>query len=165
MATTAEERFMAQQGFASEEPARLRAHFRGLLFQPSIVGPLMVVAIIFQSRALFFALAAILAWNVIFPQWNPFERFFDWAVGRRRGLSKLEPAPAPRRFAQGMAAAFMLVAGVALSLGWRTAANVFEGFLVVAFTALLGGKVCVGAYVYQLLRGRRDFANATCPWS
>jgi hypothetical protein len=66
---------------------------------------------------------------------------------------------------QGMATAFMLVVGLALSFGWHATAYVFEGFLVVAFAALLGGKFCAGAYIYHVLRGRADFANATCPWS
>jgi hypothetical protein len=165
MATTVEDRFMRQQGFQQEEAGKLRTHFRALLLQPSIVGPAMVIAIILQSRALFFILAAILVWNVAFPRWNPFERFYDWAIGRKKGRATLEPAPAPRRFAQGMAAAFMLAVGLALSFGGRTTAYVFEVFLVVAFTALLGGKFCLGAYVYHLLRGRTDFASATCPWS
>jgi len=165
MARTAEEKFMQQQGFAGEAPARLVPHFRGLRFQPSIVGPLMLVAVIFQLRLLFFVLAAVLAWNVAFPQWNPFERFYDWAIGRRHGLAALEPAPGPRRFAQGMAAVFMLAAGIAISLAWRTTAYVFEAFLIVAFSALLGGKFCLGAYIYQVLRGRTSLANATCPWS
>jgi hypothetical protein len=165
MATTAVERFMRQQGFAAEEPTRLQSHFRALRFQPSILGPLMLLGIIFQSRTLFFVLAAVLAWNVLLPQWNPFERFYDWAIGRRRGLPRLLPAPAPRRLAQGMAAVFMLVTGLAFSFGRRTTAYVFEGLLVVAFTALLGGKFCLGAYVYHLLCGRTAFANATCPWS
>jgi hypothetical protein len=165
MATNAKQRFMQQQGFQQEEAGKLRTHFRALLFQPSIVGSTMVIAIILRSRALFFALGAILVWNVIFPQWNPFERFYDWAADRKKGQERLSPAPAPRRFAQGMAAAFMLAAGLALSFGWFTVAYVFEVFLVVAFTALLGGKFCLGAYVYHLLRGRADFARATCPWS
>ena len=54
MALSAEERFMQQQGFAPEESARLRWHFRALLFQPSIVGPSLLVAILLQSRILFF---------------------------------------------------------------------------------------------------------------
>ncbi len=165
MMTTAEQRFMRQQGFEQEEAGRLHAHFRSLLFQPSLVGPTMVIAIILQSRALFFVLAAILVWNVALPQWNPFERFYDWAIGRKKGQARLQSAPGPRRFAQGMAAAFMLAAGLALSFGWQTTAYVFEIFLVVAFTALLGGKFCLGAYLYHLLRGRADFAAATCPWS
>jgi hypothetical protein len=165
MASSAEERFMRQQGFAPEEPARLRWHFRALLFQPSIVGPSLVVAILVQSRILFFVLAAVLAWNAAFPRWNPFERFYDWTIGRRRGHPKLEPAPAPRRFMQGMAAALMVATGLALWLGWQTTAYVLEVFLVGAFALLLGGKFCLGAYLYHLLRGRADFANATCPWS
>ena len=60
MTTSIEERFMRQQGFAPENPARLRSHFRALLFQPFLVGPLMVIAVVFQSRGLFFALAAVL---------------------------------------------------------------------------------------------------------
>ena len=90
---------------------------------------------------------------MIFPRWNPFERFYDWAIGSWRKLGRLEPAPGPRRFARAMAAAFMLGAGLALTLGWGAVAYVLEGFLVVAFTALLGGKVCLGAYVYHLLQG------------
>jgi len=165
MASTTVERFMKQQGFRDEEPARSRWHFRALLFQPSIVGPLMVVAIILQSSALFFVLAAVLAWNVAIPTLNPFERFYDLAIGRRKGIPKIDPAPAPRRFAQGMAAIFMLVAGLALSFDWRVVAYVFEIGLVIAFTALLGGRFCLGAYLFHLIRGRTDFANATCPWS
>jgi hypothetical protein len=152
MATTAEERFMQEQDFGQEEAGRLRAHFRALLFQPSIVGPTMVIAIIFQSRALFFLLATILVWNVAFPRLNPFERFYDWVIGRKKGQEKLEPIPIPCRFAQGMAAAFMLAAGLALCLGGRPTAYVFEIFLVVAFTALVGGKFCLGANAFPLLR-------------
>jgi hypothetical protein len=159
------ERVIQQQGSAPEEPAILRWHFRALLFQPAIVGPSVVVATSLQARMLFFVLAALLAWNTVFPRWNPFERFYDWAVGRRRGLPRLEPAPVPRCFMQGMATAFMLVVGLALSLGWRTTAYVFEGFLIAAFAALRDGKFCAGAYIRRVLRGRVDFANATCPWS
>jgi len=165
MARTAEEKFMQQQGFAGEEPVRLVPHFRATRFQPFIVGPLMLLAVIFQLRLLFIALAAVLVWNVALPQWNPFERFYDRAMGKRHGLPPLPPAPGPRRFAQGLAAVFMLAAGVAISLGWQITAYVFEGMLVVAFSALLGGKFCLGAYLFQLLRGQTSLANATCPWS
>jgi hypothetical protein len=104
---------MQQQGFRREEPARLRWHFRALLFQPAVVGPSVVVATLLQSRTLFFVLAAVLAWNTVFPRRNPFERFYDWVIGRRRGLPRLEPAPAPRQFMQG-------IDGV--QAGWRLGA-------------------------------------------
>src|SRR6266487_3542889 len=81
---------------------------------------------------------------------------------RRHALSE---SPGPRRFAQGMAAVFMLAAGLTLLPGWRTASYVFQGLLVVAFAALLLGKFCLGAYVYHLLKGNVALANGTCPWS
>jgi len=165
MITNAEQRFMQQQGFPVEGPAVLIAHFRALRFQPLVVASLVLLAIILQSRVLFFLLAAVLAWSVALPQWNPFERLFDWLIGRARGLAPLGPAPGPRRFAQGMASAFMLCAGLALSLHRQVPAYVFEGFLVVALVALLAGKFCLGSYIYHVLHGRVRFANATCPWS
>jgi hypothetical protein len=140
-------------------------HFSGLYFQPRIVAPLVVAAIILQSPVFFFVLSAILWWNVVFPRWNPFEILYNRAIAVPRGKPMLSAAPAPRAFAQGMAAAFMLLAGLSLFAGWMIAAYVLEAFLVIAFAALLFGKFCLGAYVYHLLRGKIAFANSTLPWA
>jgi hypothetical protein len=161
---TALERFMAQQGFRDEEASRRRWHFRALQFQPTILAILVAVGIVFQSRALFFVLAALLVWNVALPRLNVFERLYDLVIGRG-SKPKLEPAPPPRRFAQGMAATFMAATGLALAFGFPIVAYVLEAFLMVALTALLAGKFCMGSYIFHILRGRRDFANTTCPWS
>ena len=42
---------------------------------------------------------------------------------------------------------------------------VLQAMLVVAFSALLFGRFCLGAYVYHLLKGRVAFANSTLPWA
>jgi hypothetical protein len=157
--------FMKQQGFLEEADSVCDMHFAGLYFQPRIMAPLVVVAIVLQSPVFFFVLSAILWWNVAFPKWNPFEIFYNRAVAAPRGKPLLAPAPAPRAFAQGMAAAFTLLAGAALSAGWMMAAWILEAFLVIAFAALLFGKFCMGAYVYHLLRGKVAFANSTLPWA
>ncbi len=157
--------FMRQQGFPEESDQVCDMHFSGLYFQPSIVGSVVVAAILLGSPLMFFLLSAILWWNALVPPWNPFERVYNRFLARPSGRPELAPAPAPRRFAQGMAAAFMLVAAIALQQGWMLTARVFEGFLVAAFAALLFGKFCLGAYVYHVLRGKWTFANATLPWS
>ena len=157
--------FMKQQGFTPEPPDRATLRFEGLQFQPTIVGSMMLVGILTQSPAIFLLLSAVLWLNVLVPAANPFESFYNRVVARRRGRPPLTPAPGPRRFAQGMAAMFMLAAGLTLLQGWRTASYVFQGLLVVAFAALLIGKFCLGAYVYHLLKGDTAFANGTCPWS
>jgi Domain of unknown function (DUF4395) len=165
MASQVVRNFMKQQGFAEEPAATCDMHFTGLYFQPRIVGSLVVVGIILHSPIFFFILSAFLWWNVILPALNPFEVFYNQVLARPRGKTTLAPAPGPRRFAQAMAAAFMLVVGVALIQGWMVTAWVFEAALVAAFAALLFGKFCLGAYIYHLLRGEFAFANATLPWA
>lgn len=159
------DRFMAQQGFGDEEPSRRSWHFWALQLQPAVLGLLVVIGIIFQSASLFFALAAVLAWNVVVPALNPFERVYDWVIGGPASMPKLEPAPAPRRFAQAMAASFMAATGISLAFGWMIVAYVFEVFLLIAIGALIFGKFCMGSYIFHTLSGRSAFANSTCPWS
>lgn len=157
--------FMRQQGFEEEADSACDMHFSGLYFQPRIVAPFVVLGIVLQSQIIFFILSAILWWNVALPKWNPFEMFYNRVIAMPKGRAILKPAPAGRAFAQGMAAAFLLLGGLALMAGWMTAAYVLEAFLVIAFAALLFGKFCLGAYVYHLLRGRVAFANSTLPWA
>jgi Domain of unknown function (DUF4395) len=157
--------FMKQQGFSEEADSVCDMHFSGLYFQPRIVGSLVVIAILLQNPVFFFVLSTVLWWNVAFPKWNPFEMLYNRGIAAPRGKPVLSPAPAPRVFAQAMAAALMLLAGLALLAGWMAAADVLEAFLVIAFAALLFGKFCLGAYVYHVLRGKISFANSTLPWA
>jgi hypothetical protein len=117
------------------------------------------------ASALFLALSSVLSWNALLPGWNPFERAYNRFLAARRGLPPLTPAPGPRRFAQAMAAAFLLGSALTLLAGAALVSGVFQALLVVAFTALLFGRFCLGAYVYHMLRGRMAFANATLPWA
>jgi hypothetical protein len=165
MATPVVSNFMRQQGFPDEPAEACNMRFAGLYFQPRIVFPLVLVGIVLQSPWVFLVLSAVLWWNVLLPGFNPFERAYNRLIAARRGRVPLGAAPAPRRFAQGMAAAFLLGAGISLLAGHRALAGVFEAFLVVAFGALLFGKFCLGAYIFHLLRGEARFANSTLPWA
>lgn len=156
---------MRQQGFLEEADSVCDMHFSGLYFQPGIMASLLLIAILLQSPIFLFVLSAILWWNVVVPWWNPFELAYNRWIATPRGRPILSPAPSPRAFAQGMAAALMLLAGIALLSGWLVAAYILEAFLVIAFGALLFGKFCLGAYIYHVLRGRIAFANDTLPWA
>jgi len=171
MASRAVTNFMKQQGFASEPPDACDMHFEGLYFQPRIVFPAVIVATLLQlvsvplSAGLHFLLSAVLWWNTLLPALNPFEQAYNRWVARPKGRLELVPAPGPRRMAQGMAAAFNLGAGLALLYGMAPLAWVLQVMLVLAFSALLFGRFCLGAYVYHLLKGRVAFANSTLPWA
>jgi hypothetical protein len=157
--------FMRQQGFPEEPADARRAHFDGLTFQPRVVFPAVLLAIVLQSVWLHLAISAVLWWNTLVPALNPFELAYNRWWARPRGRSPLAPAPAPRRMAQGMAAAFNLGAGLGLLYGQTAFAWAMEAGLVAGFSALLFGRFCLGAYLYHLVKGRVAFANSTLPWA
>ncbi len=110
-------------------------------------------------------LSTILWWSALVPSLNPFEIVYNRTIASPRGRPPLLPAPGPRRFAQGMAATFVLIIGIALVESWTITAYLFEALIVVAISALLFGRFCLGSYIYHLLFGQPSFANATLPWA
>ena len=85
-----------------------------------------------QLKAIFAVLAVLLWWSAFLPRLNPFDAFYNATFGTRAGAARLEPAPAPRRFAQGMAASFTTAIALCLAGGYLTAAWILEGFMLVA---------------------------------
>jgi hypothetical protein len=134
------------------------------MFQPRVVGPLAVIGVLTQSPWLFGALAVVLWWSALVPSLNPFDHVWNATFGRRPGAARIAPAPAPRRFSQGMAASFMTAIAACLAGDQPLAAWILQGFLLVAVTAISLGKFCLGSFVFHLLRGRAGFAIATLPW-
>ncbi len=156
--------FILQQGLAAPDRENCPVRFSALMFQPRVVGSILLLAVILQSPAIFLALSGILWWNVLVPRLNPFDAIYNRILGNRPGAVRLEPAPKPRRFAQGMAGSFALAIGVLLLLRQGTAALVLQVLLLSALAALVFGRFCLGSFLYHLLRGRSDFAIGTLPW-
>ncbi len=156
--------FILQQGLDSPAQESCPARFSALMFQPRVVGSVLLLAVIFQSPVLFLVLSGVLWWNVCLPRLNPFDAIYNRTLGARPGAVRIDPAPAPRRFAQGMAGSFALAIGVLLLLRAGTAAVVLQVLLLGALAALIFGRFCLGSFVYHVLRGQSGFALATLPW-
>ena len=156
--------FIEQQGYLKADAASCTSQYSALMFQPWIVGLGAAVALVTQSAWLFLSLSTVLFWSALVPRWNPFEALYNALVTDPREGPPLGPAPAPRRFAQGMAAAFMLGIGLCLLSGRPVWAWLLEGLLVAALALLLFGRFCVGSYLYHVITGNRAFANRTLPW-
>src|SRR5262249_59585040 len=117
---TSQLRFIREQGFAARKPdGRL---FAALMFQPRIVAALAVVGTWFQNAWIFLALSALLWCGSLAPTRNVFDAIYNVVVATPLGLPQLGAAPAPRRFAMGMAGTFTLAIGSALLLGMSTTA-------------------------------------------
>ena len=157
--------FVRQQGFQDANARTCDVEYPALMFQPRVVGLLVLAGVLLQSPALFLILSAVLWWSALVPRANPFDRLHDLLATLRQNPSRLAAAPAPRRFSQGMAATFMLLIGVSLLTGWRGLAGALEGLLLIALGALVIGKFCLGSYLFHLFTGNGAFAKRTLPWS
>ena len=165
MSNSAKFNFIEQQGFISSSGPACEMQYAALMFQPRLIGGFVILALIFQSWVLFLTLSAILWWNVFVPTLNPFDAIYNTFIAGPKGLQLLTPAPGPRRFAQGMAATFMLCIGLFLFLKLQILAWIFQSLLVVALGSLIFGKFCLGSYVFHLIKGEVAFANRTLPWA
>jgi hypothetical protein len=162
---TAELNFIRQQGFQDASAGSCVYQYPALMWQPRIIGALVLLGILLQSWGYFFVLWVLLWWNAAVPRLNPFDVLYNLVVAKPRNLPSVGPAPSPRRFGQVMAGTFMLAIGVALLSGSRGLAWALEAVLLAALVALIFGRFCLGSYVFHLVSGRAGFANRTLPWS
>ena len=142
-------RFIRQQGVTT--PNVDDNLYSALMLQPRIIGVIVVLGIAVQRPLLFLILSAVLLWSALVPSRNPFDAIYSYLVARPRGLAPLDVAPAPRRFAMGMAGTVALTIGIALAVGASHTAWVFEGLFAVAVIQVVFGDICGAANVYLLL--------------
>jgi hypothetical protein len=96
------------------------------------------------------------------PTLSPLGRLSMRVIAPRLGAPKYVPGP-PKRFAQGMGAAFTTVAAVlALGFGAGTAADVLTGLLVVAATLESVFALCLGCQAFALLMRLGVIPAETC---
>jgi Domain of unknown function (DUF4395) len=142
-------RFIRQQGVTT--PNVDDNLYSALMLQPRIIGVIVALGIAVQRPLLFLILSAVLLWSALVPSRNPFDAIYNYLVARPRGLAPLDVAPAPRRFAMGMAGTVALTIGIALAVGASHTAWVFEGLFAVAVIQVVFGDICGAANVYLLL--------------
>ncbi len=167
MSRSSRVRFVRQQGLSDASPASCELRYPALMFQPRLVGALFLVTALFQAWWGFAALGAILLWSALQPRLNPFDALHDALLAGRDGRPRLrlEPAPNPRRFAQGLAGTLMLAAAASLVTGRQAIALGLEAFLAVAIGALVFGRFCFGSFLYHHLVGDGAFARRSAPWA
>jgi len=143
-------RFIRMQGITA--PHVDEKLYSALMLQPRIIGVIVAVGVVVQSPLLFLALSAALLWSALVPTRNPFDAIYNHAVAGPRGLSPLGTAPAPRRFAMGMAGTVALTIGLALLAGAAITAWVLQGLFAVAVLQVVFGNVCGAANLFHLLQ-------------
>jgi hypothetical protein len=126
--------------------------YSALMLQPRIVGAVTLTGLLLQAPSIFLMLSATLGWSALVPTRSLFDAIYNYVVARPRGFAPLAPAPAPRRFAGGLAAMVTLAIGVALLTGARSTALALEALLSIAVVAVVFRRSCAGANVYWAQR-------------
>jgi hypothetical protein len=157
--------FVRQQGFPHTSREACSYLYPALMWQPRVIGILFLVGLAFQAAPFFLALGALLWWNVILPAFNPFDALYNRLVAKPKGVPRLTPAPAPRRFAQAEAGTVILAIGLALLGEVNLLAYALEGLVLVSLAAVIFGRFCQGSYLFLLFTGQSAAANRTLPWS
>src|SRR5215207_415184 len=160
-----ERNFIRQQGYAPPRTQTCSVQYRGLQFQPRVIGVIMLTGVILRSPGVFLALSGVLWWSALVPARNPFEGIYNHFIAARRGLPLLVPAPNARRFAQGLAAGMLGIIGLALLGGIPMVAWLVTAFLFAALAAILFGGFCFGSFLFHLITGNAAFARRTLPWA
>jgi hypothetical protein len=150
--------FIRSQGFATvDSDHRL---YVALMFQPRTIAGVFVLGLILQSGTLFLTLSAVLWWGAIVPARNLFDAVYNRFIASPRGLLPIPVAPAPRRFAQAMAASVALMIAAALFAGAMVTAWVFEGLFTMALISVVVGRLCAPANLYLVLTGAAGQAGS-----
>ncbi|HSZ37496.1 MAG TPA: DUF4395 domain-containing protein [Acidimicrobiales bacterium] len=85
------------------------------------------------------------------PTLSPLGQLVTRVITPRIGLAARPVAGPPKRFAQGVGAAFSLSALILTGLGYWTAAEAMLGLLVVAATLEAAFGICLGCMTFGLL--------------
>ena len=150
-------RFILQQGFPAERAST--ELYAALMFQPRVIGVLVVLGNVFQSTWLFVALSAVLWWSTFVPTQNPFDAVYHRVVAGPRGRSPLGVPPGPRLFAEGMGATVTLAIGAALLLGAVKTAWALEAVTALGDGRRLQGLLWPGVPVPAPETWRRGYAD------
>lgn len=152
--------FVRGQGFVDVDEASSIRWYKALMFQPKVIGVAVAAGIAIQRAEWFLALSAIFWWNALLPALNPFDALYNAMIASPPRHPRLEPAPAPRRFAQGMVATFVLMIGILLLQGWSTIAWIGEALIVVALLDLFLRRFCLGSAIFNLIHRNNISASA-----
>ncbi len=147
-------RRLEEQGFCDLDDAAIAEVGPWLRWSPVLCTVFMVLGVALQSPLVLWLLAATAALGVILP-FHPFDLLYNHGVRHLTGTRPFPHNGPQRRFACGLASAWLLATGWAFHAGastWGLALGI-PLILVAALVSLT--HICIPSIVYNLLFGRR----------
>jgi hypothetical protein len=141
------------QGFACDDPAFDRVE-PWLRLTPSICTVLMGLGAALALAPLLWALVPIALLGAAFPV-HPFDLLYNLGLRRFTGTPPLPHNGAPRRFACGAAAVWLMATASVFGAGLEWAGYTLGGILTAVSLLVSVTHFCIPSTVYQFLFGSR----------
>ena len=141
------------QGYASVDRQTMAAVEPWLRWSPALCASVMAIGTILASPWVLWGLAVTAALGTVIPN-HPFDYIYNLGVRRLTGTPLLPPNGAPRKFACGIAAAWLSVTGAAFAADLPTLGYVLGGVITAMASLVAITHFCIPSLVYGLLFGR-----------
>lgn len=150
------------QGFHGLDDVALAEIGPWLRWSPALCAVFMAMGTVLASPPILWSLAAIALLGAAFPA-HPFDLLYNRVVRHLARTRPLPPHGPQRRFACGVAAAWLIATGLAFEHGSANLGYVLGGALT--FVAAIVGTThfCIPSLVYNKLFGRHSTAGASAP--
>ncbi len=145
------------QGFRGLDDEALAEIGPWLRWSPALCAVFMATGTVLASAAVLWALAAVALLGALLPA-HPFDLLYNHAVRHLTGTRPLPRHGAQRRFACGVAAAWLTGSGLAFHQGATVLGYALGGTLTAVATIVGVTHFCIPSLVYNKLFGRRAAA-------
>jgi hypothetical protein len=150
------------QGFRDLDDAALAEIGPWLRWSPALCAVFMAIGTILSSPPVLWALAAVALLGAVSPA-HPFDLFYNRVVRHLTGTRPLPHHGPQRRFACGLAAAWLAGTGLAFHQGAAPLGYVLGGTLTVVAAIVGTTQFCIPSLVYNTLFRRRPAGGAPVP--
>jgi hypothetical protein len=141
------------QGFDDVDDETLGRTEQWLRFAPAVCGAIAAAGTAMASPLTLWGLAAIAAAGAILP-FHPFDLIYNEGVRRITGGPRLPDNRAPRRFACGLASAWLLTTGGLFAAGYSPPAYALGAALVAVATLVATTHICIPSIIFRTACGQ-----------
>lgn len=141
------------QGFDKVDDETLARTQLWLRFAPALCGVIALIGTALGAPWILWSLAAIAAVGAVLP-FHPFDLLYNLGVRRMTGGPALPVNQAPRRFACGLASAWLIVTGGLFAAGYHVPAYILGFSFVAVATLVATTHICIPSIVFRTACGQ-----------
>jgi hypothetical protein len=143
-------RRLEAQGFCNLDDATLGEVGKWLRWSPVICTLVMTVGVLLQSAWLLWGLAAVAFIGALLP-FHPFDLLYNHGARHLTGTRPLPHQGPQRRFACGIASAWLLATGWAFHAGASTLGHALGVPLILVAALVSINNICIPSMIYNAL--------------